>query len=258
MTRPAGSTGCARRRTSAAATGLRTDLIPGAIAETVRTVIARSSPVESLKAVMDMAVESAPCDAASITALGPGRAVTTVVSSDDRVLRADELQYQLGEGPCLDAVWTDGIFVIPDVIADGRWPRWAARARDFRIGASIPVHLFTDQRLGSLNMYSHLPRTFDDNDIENARVVAAHASVVLAYARNIQNLTRSADSRNLIGQAQGILMGRYRITAPRAFAALSHYSQSYNIKLHTICEELTTTGELPRLDQRFIARFSGT
>jgi GAF domain-containing protein len=226
-------------------------MLPGArfFAETVRTAIARQSPQESLQAAIAMAVESGPCDAASITALGPRRSVSTIAHSDDRVLRADELQYELSEGPCLDAVWADGIYVIPDLLADGRWPRWAPQASEMGVGATISVHLFTDTRLGSLNLYSVNPRTFDENDVENARVVAAHASVVLAYARNTDNLSRAADSRNLIGQAQGILMGRYRVSAPTAFAALRRYSQDRNIKLHVLCEELTTTGELPDLDR---------
>jgi hypothetical protein len=239
--------------TSAVAHGVRTNLLPGTLAETIRSVIARPSRQESLQAVIDMAVRSGPCEKASITALGPRRSVTTIACSDELVLRADQLQYQLNEGPCLDAVWTDGIYVVPDLLADGRWPRWAPKARELGIGASFSVHLFTDTRLGSLNLYSEASRRFDDNDIENARVVAAHASVVVAYTRDVHNLTRAADSRNLIGQAQGILMGRYRIPAPTAFAALRRYSQQNNVKLHALSEQLTTTGELPGLDRQFVA-----
>jgi len=56
--------------------------------------------------------------------------VESVAYSSDLILRADELQYELGESPCLDAVWTNGVFVIPDLAADGRWPRWAPAAAD--------------------------------------------------------------------------------------------------------------------------------
>ena len=69
--------------------------------------------------------------------------------SDDRVLHADRLQYEFGEGPCLDAVWTNGVYLVPDLQADGRWPRWAPRAAELGVGASIWVHLFTDTRLGN-------------------------------------------------------------------------------------------------------------
>src|SRR4029079_895682 len=174
-------------------------------------------PAEALRAVIDMAVESGPCDAASITTLGSRRSVTTVSHSDARVREADRLQSCLSEGPCLDAVWTNGVYLVPDLLADGRWPRWAPRAAELGIGASMSVHLFTDTRLGSLNLYSLTRRGFDPTEVEAARVIAAHASVVLAYANTTQNLWRAVDARNLIGQAQGMLMARYGLTAPKAF-----------------------------------------
>jgi hypothetical protein len=74
------------------------------------------------------------------------------------------------------------------------------------IGALVAVHLYTDTGLGALNLYSEQPREFHGADLEAARVVAAQASVVLAYTRKTQNLWHAIDTRNLIGQAQGMLM----------------------------------------------------
>ncbi len=236
----------------ASATGGPVDLGPGPMVEVVRGAVARSSPEEALRAVIEMAVESGPCDAASITTLGPGRTLSTMACSDDRVLNADQLQYELGEGPCLDAVWTNGVFLVPELLADGRWPHWAPRAAELGIGASMSVHLFTDTRLGSLNLYSLNRRGFDPTEVETARVIAAHASVVLAYANTTQNLWRAVDARNLIGQAQGMLMARYGLTAPKAFAVLRRYSQHHNIKLTVLAEQLTSTGQLPDLDRRHL------
>ena len=222
------------------------DLQVGAVAEAVRAAVARPAPV-ALQQVIEMAVQSGPCDAVSITMLHPDRSVDTVAYSDDRTLTSDELQYQLGEGPCVDAVWTNGVFIVPDLIADGRWPRWAREAAGLGIGASLSVHLFTDTTLGSINLYSKTPREYDAVDVENARVIAAHASVVLAYTRNDETLRQAVDSRNLIGQAQGILMERYGLTPAKAFAVLRGYSQEQNIKMRVLAEELTSTGRLPGL-----------
>jgi len=201
-----------------------------------------------MQAVLDMAVQTGPCDAASITFLGVGKKIETIAASDERVRKADELQYATGEGPCLDAVWTDGVFVIPNLLADGRWPEWGPGAAELGIGSSISVHLFTNAALGSLNLYSLAPREFTDTDIENARVIAAQASVVVAYGRAQDNLWRAIDARNLIGQAQGMLMQRYGLTGEKAFAVLRRYSQHHNIKLTVLAEQLTTTGQLPDLD----------
>ena len=218
------------------------------LAESLRKVAARKTPEESLRAVIAMAVGTAPCDQASITMLGPGRTVETVASSDGRITKADMLQYEEDEGPCLDAVWTNGVFEVPDLAADARWPRWTARAADLGIGGLLAVHLYTDTSLGALNLYSERPREYDELDVEVAKVVAAHVSVVLAHTRKTQDLWRTIDTRNLIGQAQGILMARYSLTPERAFAVLRRYSQARRTRLAAVAEELTRTGQLPDLD----------
>jgi GAF domain-containing protein len=223
-------------------------LSAGVLAESLRAAVARRTPEQSLRAVIEMAVGTAPCDQASITMLGPGRAVQTVASSDDRITKADLLQYDLDEGPCLDAVWTDGVFRVPDLVADARWPRWAPMAAGLGIGAMLAVHLYTDTGLGALNLYSERPRQFDGTDLEAARVVAAHASVVLAYARKTQDLWQAIDTRNLIGQAQGMLMARYGLTPDKAFAVLRRYFQTTSVRLAVLAEELTSIGRLPDLD----------
>jgi GAF domain-containing protein len=174
--------------------------------------------------------------------------MSTVAASDQRVREADRLQYEFAEGPCRDALRADGIFLVPDVATDRRWPRWAPEAKRLGIGASMSVHLYADTQLGSLNLYSLAPRTFSAVDVENARVIAAQASVVVAYTRTVENLRRTIESRNLIGQAQGMLMQRYGLTAERAFAVLRRHSQTHNIKLARLAEQLTTTGLLPGLD----------
>jgi hypothetical protein len=84
--------------------------------------------------------------------------------------------------------------------------------------------------------------------VENARVIAAQASVVVAHTRTQDDLWRAIDARNLIGQAQGILMQRYRLPAEKAFTVLRRYSQTHNIKLLRLAEQLTATGSLRGLD----------
>jgi GAF domain-containing protein len=224
-------------------------LSASALAEAVRNAAARRTSAEALAAVIEMATSTAPCDGASITMKGLNRALSTVASSSELINQADQLQYQLNEGPCLDAVWANGLFVIPHLIDDGRWPNWAPKAAELGVVSMLSVHLFTDAALGSLNLYSMRRREFSHADIEAARVVAAHCSVVLAYARNEQNLWQAIDSRNLVGQAQGILMERFGLTPERSFAVLRRYSQQHNRKLARVAEELVSTGRLPSLTE---------
>ena len=226
-----------------AATGVQA----GRVAEAARAAAARKSPAEALAAVIAMAVDTGPCDAASITMRTGKQTVESVAYSSDLILKADMLQYELGQGPCLDAVWTDGVFIIEDLAADGRWPRWAPAAAGLGVGSSLSVHLFTDTALGSLNLYSLYPRQYDPADVQAAKIIAAHASVILAHSRTEQNLWQAIDTRNLIGQAQGMLMQKYGITADKAFAVLRRYSQAQNTKLAVIAEHLTTARRLPDL-----------
>src|ERR1700712_4135289 len=110
-----------------------------AVAEAVRDIASRKSTEESLHAVVEMAVASGPCDAASVTLL-TGRNLETVAFSDDRVRQADELQYQLGEGPCHDSVFTEKLFAVGHVAGNGRWPCWSPAAAGLGIGAVLAVH----------------------------------------------------------------------------------------------------------------------
>ena len=219
---------------------------PGTLAEAARAAAARKSPAEALAAVIAMAEASGPCAAASIT-MRTGKTVESVAYSSDLILKADQLQYELEQGPCLDAVWADGVFIVEDMAADGRWPRWAPAAAGLGVGSSLSVHLFTDTALGSLNLYSLHPRGYNPVEVEAAKVIAAHASVILAYTRAEQQLWQAIDTRNLIGQAQGMIMQKYGITADKAFAVLRRYPQTQNTKLVVIAEQLTTTGHLPDL-----------
>ncbi len=234
---------------SAVYSGGAVELSAGDAAEAVRTAVAMPAPEDSLQAVIQMAIECGPCDAASITMPGARRVLESIAYSDERILQSDQLQYTLAEGPSVDAVWTDGIYVVPDIPAARRWPRWTAAATDTGIGAVLSVHLFTDNTLGSLNLYSTAPRTFDETDIEEARVIAAHASVVVAHTRAQENLWRAIDIRLLIGQAQGMLMQRYGVTPTQAFAVLRRYSQHHNTKITAVAEQLISTGQLPDVDR---------
>lgn len=225
-------------------------LCAGALAESVRAALARRTPQESLQAVIDLAVSTAPCDHASITLLSRHQAVQTIAASSDRTTKLDLMQYDLGEGPCLDAIRAaDAVQAAQDLTDDPRWARWAPRAVALGVRGVIAVRMFTDTPLGALNLYSDQPYDYDEIDLQAARIIAAHASVVLDHTTTTQNLRRAIETRNLIGQAQGILMARYQLTAEQAFAVLRRCSQDTNTRLTVLADELTRTGQLPGLDQ---------
>ena len=184
---------------------------------------------------------------ASISLVQPRQQVQTPASTDERATRADQLQYEANQGPCLDAIWEQDTFQIDDMTTEQRYPDWARRvAEETGIRSSLSLQLFTDEdSLGALNLYSPQVRGFDAETRGEGLAFAAQAAVALRSARKDQHLRAAMVSHNLIGQAQGVLMERFKVTAEQAFAVLSRASQDTNIKLRDVAQRLIDTVENP-------------
>jgi GAF domain-containing protein len=186
---------------------------------------------------------------ASVSMVQRHREVQTPAVTDDRAGRADRLQYEMEQGPCLDAIWERETFGIDDMTTDERYPRWArAVAEQTGIRSSLSLQLFTDaeqESLGALNLYSPEPGAFDEETRGEALAFAAQAAVALRSAQTEEHLRSAMATRTLIGQAQGILMERLKITPDQAFAVLSRMSQQSNVKLRELARRLVETGEMP-------------
>jgi GAF domain-containing protein len=103
---------------------------------------------------------------------------------------------------------------------------------------------------GSLSLVSRTAGAFNEDTASMADVFAAHAVIALAGARQRSQLRVAVASRDVIGQAKGVLMERYRLTPDAAFALLARVSQDTNTKLHDVAERLTQTGGLPEAGRR--------
>lgn len=194
------------------------------------------------------------CDFAGIF-LADGDAITSSVHTDPAVAEADALQRHAGEGPCLDAITQNTAVYADDLAADPRWPRFCPQvaARGMRSVLALPLPANgTPPALGALNLYSRYPRAFGVIDRGRGIFLAALAARALATARmhedderRAANLLAALGTREMIGQAQGILMERERITAGQAFDILRRASQHLNRKLREIAQDLVETGETP-------------
>jgi transcriptional regulator with GAF, ATPase, and Fis domain len=225
------------------------------LAALARDLVNEPDVQHTVQRVVDAAAESLDGDVwASISLVKRRREIETPATSDERALRADQLQYELEQGPCLDAIWEQETFQIDDMAADEHYPRWSrAVAEQTGIRSSLSLQLFTDEEqnsLGALNLYSPQPQAFDAETRGEALAFAAQAAVALRSAQTEEHLRSAMATRTLIGQAQGILMERLKITPERAFAVLSRLSQERNEKLRNVARQLVETGELPRRQQR--------
>ena len=208
-----------------------------------------------LSRIAEAAVSTiAGCRMASVT-LVERSGYRTAASTDPAATAVDQAQYQLDEGPCLDAV--DAPMVYAQSFPDERWPTLASRptesgvqsALSYRLAAASSATAHSGGR--SLNSYGVIPYAFNDTAQEIGLILAAHASVAaraVAERSTRQSLDRDLQqallSRDVIGQAKGILMERLKITPEDAFDLLRRSSQHLNLKLRDVARGLAETGEL--------------
>ncbi len=188
----------------------------------------------------------------SVTVRADGGGLDTLVATAPLAQHLDELQYTLGEGPILQAFESHGLGIAEsdDLAVDERFPRWGPTAARAGIRDCLTIGLYPQQkppRMGTLNVYTSQAHGLDDTDRDIAVILAAHASTALTatYATTAAELEKAQlieaiSSRDVIGQAKGILMERRGISADHAFTLLREASQSLNLKLVRVAETLTS------------------
>jgi GAF domain-containing protein len=216
----------------------------------------RELSMESLlQTVAELATTVLPGDSeASVTLLVKGLP-STVASTGQLALGLDEVQYEHGHGPCMNAAQTGEPTEIADNRSDSRWPDYSeiAARRGNLSSLSVPLLIDEDERVyGALNLYARTVSAFGEESRSAALEFGPYAAVaagnVFAYqsARNMaDNLQTALETRAVIEQAKGVLIERYKLTADHAFRLLTLASMNANRKLRHIAEDLVRTGELP-------------
>jgi GAF domain-containing protein len=200
---------------------------------------------------LDRAVEMATdliehCDLAAISLVGAD-GVSTLAASRDALKKMDQLQHELGEGPCVTALRQTDVLVVTNVAEDPRWPQWGPRvASELGVCSAASFRLFIDAKnLGAITLYARKVDAFTHEDLLDGEVVAAAAAVAVAATLEQEHLARGLKTRRVIGEAIGILRERFDLTDDQAFAVLRRISSHHNIKLHKVAEALVDTGALP-------------
>ena len=183
---------------------------------------------------------------------GCNHAVVTVVrnnhlespaSSDDVGPAVDGIQFEVNEGPCVEAIREHQTVVTDDLATETRWPQFATRAVEVTgVRSMLAFRLFVaGDTLGSLNLYSKRPRAFTDESLAVGTVFAAHASVAMRAAQTKEDLARLrevVETRELIGQAKGILMGRQGISSQAAMEMLCRAAERVRVELRELARRV--------------------
>ena len=220
------------------------------VAAAARLLAVEPSVQETLDGIVELAVSMVPGCAAAGISLITRREITTAAATDQAVRLGDEMQYELDEGPCLDAVRSEEVVRTDDVVADSRWPRWGPAVSE-RLGvrSMLCLQLYTTEtKHGALNLYATEPGAFGAADRALAGTFAAVAAAALQAAQTEEQLESAVASRTLIGQAQGVIMERYGLSAPNAFSVLSRISQDSNTKLAEVAQQIVATRRIPGVD----------
>lgn len=186
------------------------------------------------------------CDVASITLVNGG-SLSTHGPTGDVAAAADAIQYETGQGPCLDAAEGDLYVFTPNLEQDDRWPEFSARvAKTLGVGSMFACRLALvaapGQTIGALNLYSMTTDGFSEEDRMMALLLASVSAVTVDASRRQLHLRQAMESRDVIGQAKGILMARSQIPADEAFETLRRASQRLNVKLRDLAERIAQQG----------------
>ena len=208
---------------------------------------------EVLTEIAGIARRAVPGSEASSITLIRGETAFTAAFDGQMAMDADELQYQRGYGPCVDAGRAGQVFLVEDMRREPRWPDYARHAAARGVLSSLSVPLpFQGVTIGAVNNYSAAPGAFGEADIAVGQEVAAwvalavgNADMIARSAEELAGMRAAMASRAVIDQAKGILVERRKFTEDQAFTELSRASQNTNIKLRDVADELVRTGALP-------------
>lgn len=211
------------------------------IAAATRRISKRRSVDETLRTIVEVTREAVPgFNQIGISTLQPDGEVVTEAFIGDVVLRLDEIQYGLGEGPCVDALRGVDMVSAPHMANAGRWPLYAPQAVALGVRSQLALRLHSGDggTIGSINLYS---TTSDEVSVDAqalAGLFSAHSAVALGHAQERAAFDEALLSASVVGAAVGILMERFRVDEDRAHALLLLATSHPHVKLRDAARQI--------------------
>ena len=184
-------------------------------------------------------------DGAGLTLLEEDRA-DTIVATAPFVSEIDDIQYGIGQGPCISAAATAETVMSGSLGGDQRWPRFGGRVARLGVHSVVSLPLITpDGVVGAMNVYAHAKNVFDDRAAELGEIFAVPAAIavqnaqVLAQTQRLaEQLQAALETRGVIDRAVGILMSRSGGTEHEALERLRTLSQHEHHKLAVVAQQI--------------------
>jgi GAF domain-containing protein len=220
--------------------------LTGSISALAGLSTARLSLEDLLISVATIAVQAIPgADGAGLTLVEAGRS-DTIVKTDPFVADIDEIQYRIGEGPCVSAAATGQTMRSGSLSSDVRWPRFGPQAGRLGVHSALSLPLLVqDKVIGAMNVYARPKDTFDDRAEHLGELFAVPAAIavqnaqILAETRRLAtNLQAGLINRAVIDQAVGIIISRTGITPEQAFDRIRRTSAQEHIKVSVVATSI--------------------
>ncbi|NGP05723.1 ANTAR domain-containing protein [Rhodococcus sp. 14C212] len=218
------------------------------MAELARSWTAPTDLDGTLERVTRAAVELIPgADSADILTLAGHGRYESHASTSALPAELDALQVRFGQGPCVEAAVDGFVTRSDDLTGEKRWPRFTRAAVQAGVHSIVSFRLYTrTDTAGALNVLARTAHAFGDEAVTIGEVLAAHAAIAITAGRRERQLRSALASRDLIGQAKGMLMERFSVGADRAFEMLVTLSQHTNTPVATLAEQIVARGSDPR------------
>ncbi|KDO94226.1 GAF and ANTAR domain-containing protein [Mycobacterium avium] len=177
---------------------------------------------------------------AGITLAEKSKSVNSVAATHRYPMVLDAIQNKYGEGPCLAAAWEHHVMHIADLAAEQRWQRYRRHALEQTpIRSILSFELFVDRTsMAALNFYADAPHAFTEESVELGTVYATHIALAWSMMRRQDQFRSALASRDIIGQAKGVIMERFDLDAVEAFELLTRLSQQSNTRVVDIAAAL--------------------
>jgi len=181
-------------------------------------------------------------DTAGVLLVAKGGKFESLSGTSELIYELDRLQQEHGTGPCIDAAVNELVVRTDDFKTEKRWGRYSQAVCEMGVRSSLSFKLYTgDRTAGALNVFGKEPGGFDAESEVIGSVLAAHAAAAILASRESDQLKSALLSRDLIGQAKGILMERYQVDAVGAFDMLRKLSQQMNVPLTDVAQRVVDT-----------------
>lgn len=215
-----------------------------------RELANNGSPDDALALITSRAVEHIPgATDAGITRAREG-GFESVGTTSEMVRRVDDVQYDIGSGPCVDAALDSAVYLTGNLREDPRWPLFGKRAaNEFGVQSMLSFRMFfeDDDYIAALNLYSPERDAFGEDSCLTGLTLSTYGALAVTSARRrerVVNLERALESNRDIGVAIGVLMGVHKVTREQAFDLLRMASQAKHRKVRDLARDVAETGTL--------------